>query len=190
MAPEYRRSTIRRARRSHWSCPFQHRMTRWEVMERKSNKSSGGIPFYHRGRDDPRLEPGCLSDAGSTSGEPQHPRHHRGRPFDGWSGLQGIAISVDGAGTARLYVTNFHAGTVEVFDTGFSPATPFGAFADPHLPKNYAPFNIALVGSKLVVTYAVQDADKHDDVAGMGHGVVDTFDLAGQFVSTPHSARP
>jgi len=30
------------------------------------------------------------------------------------------------------------------------------------------------------VTYAVQDADKHDDVAGMGHGVVDTFDLAGQ----------
>src|SRR5215831_4293142 len=60
---------------------------------------------------------------------------------------KGIAVSVDGAGTARLYVTNFHAGTVEVFDTGFSPATPFGAFADPHLPKNYAPFNIALVGS-------------------------------------------
>jgi uncharacterized protein (TIGR03118 family) len=30
------------------------------------------------------------------------------------------------------------------------------------------------------VTYAVQDADKRDDVAGQGHGIVDTFDLTGQ----------
>src|SRR5262249_47628538 len=52
----------------------------------------------------------------------------------------------------------------------------------------YAPFNIVPVGSasppataaRLVVTFAVQDADKHDDVAGMSHGIVDTFDLGGQ----------
>jgi uncharacterized protein (TIGR03118 family) len=31
-----------------------------------------------------------------------------------------------------------------------------------------------------VVTYAVQDANKHDDVAGMSHGIVNTFDLDGQ----------
>jgi uncharacterized protein (TIGR03118 family) len=30
-----------------------------------------------------------------------------------------------------------------------------------------------------VVTFAVQDAAKHDDVAGMSHGIVDTFDLGG-----------
>jgi len=30
------------------------------------------------------------------------------------------------------------------------------------------------------VTFAVQDADKDDDVAGMSHGIVDTFDLGGQ----------
>jgi uncharacterized protein (TIGR03118 family) len=32
----------------------------------------------------------------------------------------------------------------------------------------------------LVVTYAVQDKAKHDDVAGEGHGIVNTFDLGGQ----------
>jgi len=93
---------------------------------------------------------------------------------------KGMAIATDVLGTPRLYVTNFHSGTVEVYDTGFAPATPLGAFADPHLPRNYAPFNIALVGGRLLVTFAVQDADKHDDVAGMGHGIVDTFDLGGQ----------
>jgi uncharacterized protein (TIGR03118 family) len=101
---------------------------------------------------------------------------------------KGLAIATDALGTTRLYATNFHAGTVEVFDTNFVPATPLGAFTDPHLPRNYAPFNIVPVGSasalataaRLVVTFAVQDADKHDDVAGMSHGIVDTFDLGGQ----------
>lgn len=101
---------------------------------------------------------------------------------------KGIAIATDALGTNRLYVTNFHSGAVEVFDAGFMPATPLGAFADPHLPRNYAPFNIVPVGAatspataaRLVVTFAVQDAAKHDDVAGMSHGIVDTFDLGGQ----------
>jgi len=101
---------------------------------------------------------------------------------------KGLAIATDALGTTRLYATNFHAGTVEVFDTNFVPATPLGAFTDPHLPRNYAPFNIVPVGSanalataaRLIVTFAVQDADKHDDVAGMSHGIVDTFDLGGQ----------
>jgi uncharacterized protein (TIGR03118 family) len=100
---------------------------------------------------------------------------------------KGIAIATDAHGTSRLYVTNFHAGTVDVFDTNFVPSTPLGAFTDPKLPRNYAPFNIVPVGTatspataeKLVVTFAVQDADKHDDVAGMSHGIVDTFDLGG-----------
>jgi uncharacterized protein (TIGR03118 family) len=37
-----------------------------------------------------------------------------------------------------------------------------------------------LPGGKLVVPYAVQDWAKHDDVAGMSHGIVNTFDLNGQ----------
>jgi uncharacterized protein (TIGR03118 family) len=100
---------------------------------------------------------------------------------------KGLAIATDTLGVTRLYATNFRAGTVEVFEsTKFGPVTP--AFIDPHLPRGYAPFNIVPIGSptspasaaKLVVTYAVQDKAKHDDVAGEGHGIVNTFDLGGQ----------
>ncbi len=34
----------------------------------------------------------------------------------------------------------------------------------------------------LYVTYAKQDADKHDDVAGKGNGFVDIFDTNGNFL--------
>jgi uncharacterized protein (TIGR03118 family) len=100
---------------------------------------------------------------------------------------KGLAIATDALGVTRLYATNFRAGTVEVFEsTKFGPVTP--AFTDPHLPRGYAPFNIVPIGSatspasaaKLVVTYAVQDKAKHDDVAGEGHGIVNTFNLGGQ----------
>ncbi len=41
-----------------------------------------------------------------------------------------------------------------------------GHFIDPNLPAGYAPFDIRLLNGKLYVTYALQDANKHDDVAG------------------------
>jgi uncharacterized protein (TIGR03118 family) len=101
---------------------------------------------------------------------------------------KGLAIAIDSLGTIRLYATNFKKGTVEVFDTNFNPATPVDGFIDPKLPKGYAPFNIVPIGTgsgqasaeKLVVTYALQDLEGHDDVAGMSHGIVNTFDLGGR----------
>ena len=96
---------------------------------------------------------------------------------------KGLAIANTSEGP-RLYATNFHAGTVEAYDGSFNPATlPPGAFVDPGLPSGYAPFNIVLVGNRLFVTYAVQNAEKHDDVAGQGHGIVDTFGLDGQMLA-------
>jgi uncharacterized protein (TIGR03118 family) len=92
---------------------------------------------------------------------------------------KGLAIATDSTGKTLLYATNFRAGTVEVYDTTFTRVISPGAFADSHLPAGYAPFNIVLVGNRLVVTYAVQDSAKHDDVAGQGHGVVNSFDLSG-----------
>src|SRR5262249_46305156 len=84
---------------------------------------------------------------------------------------KGLAIATDSTGKTFLYVTNFRAGTVEVYDTTFTRVTsPAGAFQDLSLPSGYAPFNIVPVGNKLIVTYAVQDAGKHDDVPGVGHG--------------------
>ncbi len=85
------------------------------------------------------------------------------------------------AGANYLYATNFHAGTVEVYDKNFATHS-FGsnAFVDTSIPSGYAPFNIQLIaGNKLVVTYAKQDAQRHDDVAGPGNGYVDVYDTSG-----------
>jgi len=94
---------------------------------------------------------------------------------------KGLAIAKDSSGKFFLYATNFRAGTVEVYDPTFTRVTdlPQGAFTDPHVKSGYAPFNIALIGGKLFVTYAVQDADRHDDVAGHARGFVNKFDLDG-----------
>jgi uncharacterized protein (TIGR03118 family) len=92
---------------------------------------------------------------------------------------KGLAIATDSTGKTLLYATNFRAGTVEVYDTTFTRVVSPGAFTDPRLPAGYAPFNIVPVGNRLIVTYAVQNSAKHDDVAGQGHGVVNSFDLSG-----------
>jgi len=94
---------------------------------------------------------------------------------------KGLAIGTDGNGRTLLYAANFRSGNIDVFNTSFQPVTtlPAGAFTDPNLPKGYAPFDIHELGGKLYVTYAKQNAAKHDDVAGAGHGYVDVFNLDG-----------
>jgi len=94
---------------------------------------------------------------------------------------KGLAIDSRTAGT-RLYATNFHAGTVYMFDANFAPLSIPGAFSDPTLPTGYAPFGIQNLNGIIYVTYALQDADRHDDVPGVGHGYVDAFDLNGAFI--------
>src|SRR5438128_4843112 len=94
---------------------------------------------------------------------------------------KGIAIDNATAGTL-LYATNFHAGTVDVFDDHFNPVHVTGAFIDHTLPAGYAPFGIQNIGGTIYVTYALQDADKHDDVPGEGHGFVDAFDTGGNLI--------
>ncbi len=97
---------------------------------------------------------------------------------------KGLAIATDSSGNTFLYATNFRAGTVEVYNAAFQQVMlPPGAFVDPHLPRGYAPFNIVPIGNRLFVTYAVQNAERHDDVAGQSHGIVDTFDLAGNMLT-------
>jgi uncharacterized protein (TIGR03118 family) len=90
-------------------------------------------------------------------------------------------IPADANSTALLYASNFRAGTVEVYDAKFSKPTglPAGAFTDPDLPVGYAPFNVQVLNGKVYVSYAKQDATKHDDVAGRHHGFVDVFNLDG-----------
>jgi uncharacterized protein (TIGR03118 family) len=91
---------------------------------------------------------------------------------------KGLAIASTTTGDF-LYATNFHAGTVDVFDSAFNSVHMPGAFTDPELPEGYAPFGIRNLDPIIYVTYALQDADKHDDVPGEGHGFVNAFDTAG-----------
>ncbi|WP_321945680.1 TIGR03118 family protein [Paraburkholderia sp. J10-1] len=78
-----------------------------------------------------------------------------------------------------LYATDFHNNKIDVFNTSFSKVTTPGAFTDPLIPAGFAPFGIRAIGSNLFVTYAKQDAAKHDDVAGAGLGMVDVYDTSG-----------
>ena len=91
---------------------------------------------------------------------------------------KGLALATAKSGP-RLYATNFFAGTVEMYDTNFAPVVIAGAFQDILLPTGFAPFNIQQIGGKLWVTYALQDAAKHDDMSGPGNGYVDVYDTEG-----------
>jgi uncharacterized protein (TIGR03118 family) len=94
---------------------------------------------------------------------------------------KGLALSFNESG-AFLFATNFHAGTVDVFDSTFHPVRTHGMFRDPGLPAGYAPFGITAINAKLYVTYALQDTAKKDDVPGAGHGFIDIFDTEGNLV--------
>jgi uncharacterized protein (TIGR03118 family) len=95
--------------------------------------------------------------------------------------FKGLAIASTRFGTF-LYATDFHNGRVDVFNSRFHLVHLPGSFRDRHLPRGYAPFGIRAIGGFIYVTYAKQDADKHDDVAGPGHGFIDVFTPGGFLV--------
>jgi len=102
---------------------------------------------------------------------------------------KGLALGTASTGNV-LYAANFHAGTIDAFDASFAPATLSGDFTDPTLPSGFAPFGIANIGGELYVTYAKQDEDKEDDVAGRGNGFVDVFDTDGNLIRRLASGKP
>ena len=126
----------------------------------------------------------AVDNSGNNFTEPD-PTMQTGAVYKGLTTASSAApgapiLASDPNSTTVLYAANFRSGKVEVYDTAFKPVTlPPGAFADPNLPKGYAPFNVQALGGKVYVTYALQDANKHDDVAGKGHGFVDVFNLNG-----------
>jgi len=94
---------------------------------------------------------------------------------------KGVAQSTI-AGNAYAYLANFRSGTIDVVKGSSGAPDLSGHFVDPSLPSGYAPFDVQNIAGTLYVTYAVQDAVKHDDVPGTGNGIVDTFDLNGNFL--------
>ncbi len=86
---------------------------------------------------------------------------------------KGLALAVAGT-TPFLLATNFNSGEVEVYGGTFALVS---SYRSPKLPKGYAPFNVAVLGSNIFVTYALQNSLKHDDVPGAGHGFLDQVTL-------------
>jgi uncharacterized protein (TIGR03118 family) len=91
---------------------------------------------------------------------------------------KGLALAANN-GNNFLYATDFHNSEIDVFDANFAKVAMPGGFTDPAIPAGFAPFGIQLVGSNLFVTYAKQDSERHDNVAGAGLGMVDIFDTSG-----------
>jgi uncharacterized protein (TIGR03118 family) len=109
---------------------------------------------------------------------------------------KGLAVGTNVNGVF-LFATNFRAGTVEVYapapagnTTGlYVPVTTDGGFTDPDIPAGYAPFGIQNIDGDLFVTYAEQNAQKHDNVAGNGLGFIDVFDTDGHLLQRFASQR-
>jgi uncharacterized protein (TIGR03118 family) len=94
---------------------------------------------------------------------------------------KGATLNTTG-GHSYLLSANFHNGSIDVLKgDGLAPNLT-GTFTDPNLPSGYAPFNIQTLGSRIYVSYALQDATGHDDVPGAGHGFVNAFDLQGNLL--------
>jgi uncharacterized protein (TIGR03118 family) len=82
-----------------------------------------------------------------------------------------------------LYVADFRAGKVVVYDTNFQrrwlhPLAFFPFF----VRRGFAPFNIQNIGGNLYVAYAKQDEEKEDEVAGPGLGFVNVYTPRGFFI--------
>ena len=88
---------------------------------------------------------------------------------------KGLAIA-----EGMLYAADFHNGIVNVFDESWNLVNQF---TDSGLPSGYAPFGIQAIGGRIFVTFAKQDADAEDEVAGQGRGFVDVFDTAGNMIA-------
>jgi uncharacterized protein (TIGR03118 family) len=87
---------------------------------------------------------------------------------------KGITLIMTAVGP-ELLAANFAEGTLDAYDTNL---TLVAQYMDPRAPKGYAPFNVQLLGGIVFVTFAKQDAAKHDDDPGPGHGLIDVFNPA------------
>ena len=89
---------------------------------------------------------------------------------------KGVTL-VAAPGGPVLLAANFSEGTVDAYDGDLKL---IGQLSDSHAPAGYAPFNVRSIEGLIFVTFAKQNAEKHDDVAGPGHGLIDVLDLKRQ----------
>lgn len=96
---------------------------------------------------------------------------------------KGLAL-VGAAAAQMLVATDFHDGTVDVYDATYENSALQDAFVDSTIPDGFAPFNVMPIGDSVYITYAKQDDDQEDDEAGPGNGYVSMFKTDGTYVKT------
>ena len=94
---------------------------------------------------------------------------------------------MENGGPFFLYVANIRSGGIEVYDTQFNPVMLNGdggeaACHDRQIPEGFAPFNVQEVQGNLYVTYARENAAKHDDLDFPSFGYVDKFSPKGKLL--------
>ena len=90
---------------------------------------------------------------------------------------KGITLATNASGPILL-AANFREATIDAYDQSLS----LTQWSDPNTPPGYAPFNVQSLAGMVFVTFAKQDDQKHDDVAGRGHGLIDVLDpMTGTF---------
>jgi uncharacterized protein (TIGR03118 family) len=92
---------------------------------------------------------------------------------------KGLALLHTDAGP-YLLAADFRHGRIDVYDGQFQRVRlPGSLFTDRTLPQGYAPFDVAVLGGGIYVTYAKQGQGKVDEVDGPGLGFVDRYNAFG-----------
>lgn len=171
-----------------------------------TSEGSVGLPSAS-GMSGAAVPTGIASDGSGVFGQAGEPVQYvvvtKGGAIYGFSAPSGVlpveaTLERDDAATGAVYtsvallhpaccaayvaVADFRDGSLHTFTSSFEPVEKPGSFQDPSLPSGYAPYGMQVIGDQLFVAYALQNASKDGPLVGAGNGVVDIFDLQGNFM--------
>jgi hypothetical protein len=112
------------------------------------------------------------------------------------SGSAGAGTGSGNGGTGNVpqagvlvLAADFHNARIDVFDEKFNLVTTPMFSAPAGIPAGFAPFNVAVFNGIVYVTYAQQDPQKAESVAGAGLGFVAAFDVCGNMLWTAKGSQ-
>jgi uncharacterized protein (TIGR03118 family) len=98
------------------------------------------------------------------------------------AGATYTGLAINGAQTQLYAANDAGAGSVDVFDSTFTPVSlAAGAFVDPYLPAGLVPFNVQDISGFVYVAYAPAGRANQTS-APFGAGAIAVFDEEGNFI--------